>query len=134
MTLNLDELAWTIAKGKTDEYDFEIRIRHFHESLETNKFPQRLNIFWSLRESFENGFPTESELKRVHKFEDKLVEAVENDEFSILSIVLTGRNEREFVFHTSNPQEFINRLTNMPQEEEPYPIEIHCNDDEEWEY
>ena len=37
-------------------------------------------------------------------------------------------------FHTPDPQEFINRLTNMPQESNAYPIEINCNEDPNWVY
>ena len=85
-----------------------------------------------MSETLEDGFPTKDELEKVHAFEDRLIEAVEHDEFAILSIVLTGNGQREFVFYTVDPQEFINRLTNMPQEEERYPIEIHCNEDPEW--
>jgi hypothetical protein len=82
----------------------------------------------------DNGFPTEDEREKLHHFENRLVCAVEEDEFSLLSMVITGNGQREFVFHTSDPQEFIGRLTNMPQEEKPYPIEIHCHEDEYWTY
>ena len=134
MSLNLEEISWTIAKGATDEYEFEIRFRQFENDLPTQEYSQRLNIFWSMDEFFENGFPNEAELEKLHVFENRLIEAVEDDEFSIMSMVLTGNGCREFVFHTPNPQEFINRLTNMPQESDAYPIEINCNEDPNWVY
>ncbi len=134
MSLNLDGLRWSIAEGKTDGYTFQNRFRHFPKNFDTTKYPQRLNIFWTMGEIFENGFPTENELEKLHNFENRLVFAVEEDEFSILSMVLTGNGQCEFVFHTPDPQEFIERLTNMPQEKKSYPIEIHCNEDEYWVY
>lgn len=49
-------------------------------------------------------------------------------------MVLTGRSEREFVFYTSDPQEFVQRLSQMPQNEDRYPIEIHAIEDQDWKY
>jgi len=134
MSSNLDELGWSVVEGKTNDYIFKNRFRQFPKNFNTKKYPQRLNIFWTMDEIFENGFPTENELEKLHNFENRLVFSVEEDEFSVLSMVLTGNGQREFVFHTPNPQEFIERLSNMPQEEKPYPIEIHCNEDEYWAY
>jgi len=67
-------------------------------------------------------------------FENALVEAVEPDRHGVLSVVLTTAAKREFVFHTSDVPGFIERLTNMPQRAEPYPIEIHHNHDPRWDY
>ena len=134
MSLQLDELAWTIAEGSTEEYQFEVRIRHFNDKLNTLNYPQRLNIFWNMEETFDNGYPNKEELNKLHTFEDRLIEAVEHDEFAIMSVVLTGNGQREFVFHTSDPQTFIQRLIDMPQEENPYPLEIHNDEDSKWGY
>lgn len=117
MKLNLEELAWSVAEGKTEAYTFRNRFRHFLSSLETKNFPIRLNIFWNLENKDIDGNSIKDDLEKVHTFEDRIVEAVEGDEFSILSMVLTGNGQREFVFHTSAPNEFLQRLTNMPQEE-----------------
>ena len=80
------------------------------------------------------GYPTPSELIRMHSFENDLVGAEESEGFSVLSMVLTGHGEREFVFYTSDPQEFVKRLSMMPQESNRYPIKIHRNNDPAWEY
>ena len=134
MNLNLDETAWTIAEGQTSEYNFEIRFREFKENPPTAEYGQRLNIFWEFRNPLANGFPDKDELEKLHEFENRLIDAVEHDEFSIMSLVLTGNGQREFVFHTPDPQKFINRLTQIPQEEDAYPIEINLNEDLEWKY
>ncbi|MFW5427086.1 MAG: DUF695 domain-containing protein [Methylophagaceae bacterium] len=134
MSLNLDSLGWSVAEGATDEYDFQVRFRRFVEKPPTTEYNQRLNIFWTMKDPLDTGFANKSELDKLHDFENRLIDAVENDEFSIMTMVLTGRGEREFVFYTSDPQKFLERLTNMPQEQEPYPLEIQCNEDPEWEY
>ena len=63
-----------------------------------------------------------------------MVEAIEHDSQSILSVVLTGNGEKEFVFHTADVELFLSRLTNMPQELGRYPITIIRNTDPEWDY
>jgi hypothetical protein len=134
MSVVNDSDDWTVAEGHTGEYPFQVRFRTMRADFPRSDFPKRLNIFWSMSEADDNGYATAAELRKLHTFEDRLVKAVEFDGFSILSVVLTGRSEREFVFYTPDPQEFVQRLTQMPQEEEIYPVEIHANDDEDWEY
>ena len=87
-----------------------------------------------MREPEELGLPTQLESERLEAFENRLVEAVESDNHSILSVVLTCNGQREFVFHTSDPEGFVKRLIAMPQEQERYPIEIFNNEDPGWEY
>ncbi len=134
MQLNLNETGWVVIEGAANEYTFQTRFREFSAKPETTEYPQRLNIFWNMTESQEDGFPTKKELEILHTFENRLITAVEHDEFSIMSMVLTGNGTREFVFHTPNPQEFIRRLTEMPQEKDRYPIEINLNADPTWDY
>ncbi len=44
---------------------------------------------------------------------------------------MTGRG---FVFQLQQPALFLQRLGEMPQEQERYPLEIHCADDPDWSY
>ncbi len=62
------------------------------------------------------------------------MEAVQRDKHSILVGALTGNGEKEFIFHTGDVPGFIDRLTNMPQEPERYPITIQKYDDPKWTY
>ena len=129
-----EKMAWTMAEGRTHAYPYLLRIRQVPPDFPRQRFPQRLNIFWSLAEADEKGYPTGGELQRLHAFEDRLVAAMESDQFAILALITTGRREREFVFYTANPDEFLRRLTDMPQEPKPYPIKIHLNQDAPWRY
>jgi hypothetical protein len=134
MTINFDSIGWTIAEGHTGEYPFQVRFRQFDDQFPKSEYPFRLNIFWTMNESDGQGYPTSTELELLHTFENRLVDAEEEDNFSVFAMALTGRNEREFVFYTSDPQEFVTRLSMMPHEEDRYPIEIHRNEDAEWGY
>ena len=82
----------------------------------------------------ENGQPTKDELDALHSFENRLIAEVEKDKSAWLVAILTGRAEREFVFYLQEPQLFLQRLSDMPQEQERYPIEIHLEEDPNWSY
>jgi len=87
-----------------------------------------------MSEPDENGLPTEEETNRLEVFEERLVGAVEDDEHSMLVGVLTCNGQREFIFHTGDVPGFMERLTDMPQETERYPITIQKYDDPDWSY
>jgi Family of unknown function (DUF695) len=132
--LDFDTIAWSIAKGLNEGHVFIMRFRAFEPGFPRSSFPQRLNIFWTVKSPTGKGLPSPEDSDKLNIFEDRLVDAVEPDSHSILSMVLTGKSRREYVFHTTNPQEFLNRLTDMPQENDRYPIEIILTEDPEWEY
>ena len=77
---------------------------------------------------------TDKEADALGVFEDRLVLAIEQDRQSVLAAVLTCDGKREFVFYTSNAENFINLLNEIPQELERYPVELSCNTDPEWQY
>jgi hypothetical protein len=133
--MNLDSLPWTVTQARNDAGSVVVfRHRKFSADFAKSSFPHRLNVFWTSGASTESGLPDESDSKAMGTFEDRLVDATESDEQSVLSLVVTGKNQREWVFHTKSTEEFLRRLTAMPQERDPYPIEIHPTPDSEWEY
>ncbi len=133
--MNLDSLPWTVIQARNDAGLVVVfRHRKFPAGFSKATFPHRLNVFWNSRASTESGLPDEADSKAMGTFEDRLVEATEPDEQSVLSLVVTGKNQREWVFHTKSTDEFLRRLTVMPQEQDPYPIEIRHTSDSEWEY
>jgi hypothetical protein len=129
-----DTAAWSVAEGHTGDYPFQVRFRTFSTDLQRSQFPKRLNVFWEMRSPSEDGFATANELEDLHAFENRLVPAVEQDNSVLFAAAITGRGEREFVFYLQDPRLFVKRLSEMPQEQDRYPIEIHLEDDPEWEY
>ncbi len=87
-----------------------------------------------MSEKDENGFPTEEEFTRLATFEDRLVNAVEHDQHSVFVGSLTCNGEKEFILYTADVPGFLQRVTNMPQEEARYPITIQRDDDPDWSY
>lgn len=132
--MNFDVLPWSIAEGIHEEMPVIFRFRKFPENFQRSAFPSHIHLFWTFQSPTPNGLPSPSDSLQAAQFEDRLIEAVESDNHSILSLVLTGKGQREFNFHTSNPQGFVERLSNMPQEKDRYPIEIYCYEDPTWDY
>lgn len=132
--MDFDSLKWTLADGEYDDRPLLMRFRQFPETFPKTKYPERINIFWKMSQTDVNGLPADEEFDRLTTFEDRLVAAVEPDEHSILGAVLTCNGQTEYVFHTADVSEFLQRLTNMPQEKEKYPITIHRYNDPEWKY
>jgi Family of unknown function (DUF695) len=132
--MDFDSLGWVGAEGDYDGRPLLIRLREFPEEFPTSKYPERLNITWTMSEVEQNGLPTEREFSRLASFEDRLIDAVEPDGQSILVGALTCNAEKEFILQTANVSEFLKRLTNMPQEKERYPIKIERYDDPDWSY
>jgi hypothetical protein len=117
-----------------DESTMLVRHRQFPEKFPRQHFSHRLNIFWQMSDTALSGLPDAQESTLMGVFEDRLVDATEHDEQAVLSMVLTGNGQREYVFHTRSTDEFLRRLTEMPQEIEAYPIEMHYTEDAVWEY
>lgn len=134
MTDDFDSIPWSIAEGIYEGRPLYIRFRNFPSAFTRTSYPQRINIFWTMTEVGSEGLPLEFEFERLETFENRLVEAVEQDQHSLLSVVLTTNGQREFVFHTADVNGFLSRLTNLPQEASRSPIELHRFDDINWAY
>jgi len=132
--MNFDSLMWALAESDCNNKPLLIRYREFPKEFHKSKYPQRLNIFWGMSETDENNLPTEEEFSRLATFEDRLIKAVEHDEHSILAGALTCNGEKEFIFYTADVPGFLERLSQMPQENDRYPITIQKYDDPEWGY
>lgn len=81
-----------------------------------------------MQEYSEDWFSNEDEIDRLHSFENRLIEAVEIDEFSILCMVLTGNREREFIFLPQLHKSLFPAYQHAARKQQ-YPIQIHNNDD-----
>jgi Family of unknown function (DUF695) len=132
--MEFESLARALAEGEFDGHPLLIRFRSFPQDFERTAFPERINVCWAMSDPDKQGLATPEEAMQLEAFEDRLVEAVESDQHSVLSVVLTCEGKREFVFHTADVAGFLQRLTDMPQEDLRYPIELHHSEDAEWEY
>ncbi|MCA9727757.1 MAG: DUF695 domain-containing protein [Candidatus Eisenbacteria bacterium] len=132
--MNADEDKWDLLRGTYEDNPVMIRARQFAGGIDRAAYPIRLNVFWRMTAPDENGLASSADAPILRAFEERLVQAVDHDGQSVLSVVITCNGQREYVLHTADASEFLRRLTEMPQEEDPYPIEIHKTDDPDWDY
>ena len=78
--------------------------------------------------------PDAIETAAMQTFEDRLCVALERDEHAILAAVLTFDGARQWMIYTPDVGECGYRLEAMPQENDPYPVEIDAFDDPKWDY
>lgn len=130
----ISELGWAVAEGETDEYRFQVRFKCFPSDFPKSNYPVRVNLFWEMEHPLEDGLASLRDVTTMQKFEERLVRISELNGASILTAVLTGRGEREFIFQTQDADNFMKCLHEIPQESARYPIEIFCSDDPDWDY
>jgi hypothetical protein len=78
--------------------------------------------------------PTQSDSDAMAAFENRLCAALEHDGLAFLAAALTFDGARQWVFYTDDVAECRERLNVMPQETEPYPIELTTAKDSDWQY
>lgn len=131
---NTDDMAWTVARGETADAVFFLRYCQLPADFPRARFPVRLNVFWHVADPTPDGQPKSAEGDDMAAFEERIVAATEPAGVAVLPLVLTGQGAREYVFYARSADDFLRCLTHMPQEADPYPVEIHETDDPGWDY
>lgn len=93
-----------------------------------------MKIVWAYADENSGAMPTTEDSEQMGEFEDRFCDAVETDATAILTAVLTFDGARQWVFYTRDIQECGDRLNNMPQNGDPYPVELTTDLDPDWRY
>lgn len=97
-------------------------------------YPTCLRILWGYAHEGAGALPDDPTSVRLQAFEDRVVEVLEQDAVAVLTAVLTFDGARQWVFYTADVVACGTRIECMPQESEPYPIDIDVFNDPEWRY
>jgi len=126
---------WAIAEG---EGPAGRSITRYREPVlgpdQTAGYPRCLRIVWGYADEGSGALPDSDTTNLLQAFEDRLVAALENDAHAVLTAVLTYDGARQWVFYTADVSTCGARIDTMPQEQDPYPIELDAFDDPEWRY
>lgn len=95
---------------------------------------RRLIVCWPYADEDSGAMPSPSDSEAMEVFENRLCDAWERDALAVLAAVLTFDGARQWVFYTGDIEECGERLHAMPQESEPYPIELTTEEDPDWSY
>ena len=68
----------------------------------------------------------------MDRMEDLLEPLVEKSGTSVLALVSTGENLREWIFYAKTEQEFLAALNKALTGQPRFPIEIHAGRDSQW--
>lgn len=125
--------TWTFAEGTSRDVPRLIRIReNLNPAAWELALPHVLRITWTMRGTTERGLPSDDETKTLQSFENELVPRVERDARAVLVAVITEAGKRHWYFYLRDVDAFSEELHKMPQQEEPYPIELTIDRDERW--
>lgn len=125
---------WAVAEGMHENVPLTIRFRNeFQKKPDVSEHPYLIQVTWSYVGG-DSGMPDNLTNEKMGIFEDRLTNTVETDMSAVLAAVITNDGKREWVFYASDVQEFANRMTQMPQEKERYPIELTTEQDPEWKF
>ncbi len=125
---------WAMAEGENNEKPLMIRFRSELRTVEdVSGYPELLLVNWNY-ESDAQGMPSDAAVEAIDDFEDLLLVALEPDFQSVLACVITNDGSRQWVFYSSGIDEAAHRINAMPQQAQPYPIELLTDDDAEWAY
>lgn len=97
-------------------------------------YDRLVKVLWPYADAGSGALPFDEVVNQLQRFEERLCEAWEKDGLAYLSAVLTFDGARQWVFYTYDIAECGSRLNQMPQESEPYPLELEAEDDPEWNY
>jgi hypothetical protein len=127
--------TWATSDGVLEVGPFVLRFRTpVVRASETGNHVHRLIVCWPYADEGDGAMPDGSDVEAMSVFEDSLCDAWEQDALALLAAVLTFDGARQWVFYTRDVSACGERLNLMPQEEEPYPIELTAADDPDWSY
>jgi hypothetical protein len=127
--------TWTLEKGNAEAGPLVLRYRTPILGPDgVEGYNRVLRILWPYEAEDTGAMPSIDDSTEMELFEDRLCVAVEIDAHAFLCAVLTYDGARQWVFYTQDVGECGRRLEGMPQNAEPYPIEIDAFDDPTWQY
>ena len=127
--------TWTLATGNDPVMPQLIRIReNLAPEVLVLTLPHLMRVSWSMLDETEAGLPSDKETKELEQFENELVPRVEAGGTCVLAAVITKSCKRHWYFYLSEANDFSERLHDVPQKKERYPIEITRQRNEGWHF
>ena len=106
---------------------------HLKNFKKSGNYSHLVELTWKIENPTDNGIPTPDENLFMGEIEDALIESLECDLQSILTIVHTTNNERTWIFYTKSVSEFGKRLNDTLSNYRKIPIEMETEEDADWE-
>jgi len=127
--MKIHDRPWVIAKRKVEKGLSMLRLLELDTEFPFNRYAERLNVIWSFRQTGVDDVPADNESDEMERFENRICDYIEKSELAVLCMVFTEPGYREYVFYARDVEPFLDGLSEISEEDEPYPIEIHHESD-----
>ena len=132
MSMELND-TWFGLESSLDGNPVILRGRdHLNNFKKSGIYSNLIELTWKMENPTDNGIPTPKENIFMGEIEDALIESLEYDLQTILTIVHTTNNERTWIFYTTSVSEFGKRLNNTLSNYRRIPIEMETEEDADW--
>lgn len=98
----------------------------------SRKLKVRVDIRWAYNSDSE-GMPDERDGELIAELEPLLRKVMERDKLAILTGNYTGGGEKYWIWYTRHLPTFGERLNEVLAPYPTLPLDIHCEEDEDWE-
>ena len=133
LVMSEEVTSWATAISKQEGTGRAIVFRYakeFRAGFERSIFPHRVILVWKYQS--ESGMPVPREREAMDRMEDLLGPLVDTSGVSVLALVSTGGNLREWIFYARAESEFLAALNQALTGQPRFPIEVHTARDAEW--
>ena len=128
-----DVTVWATAVSKQESTGRAIIFRYakaLREGFQRTRFPDRVIVAWKYQSA--SGMPVAQEQEAMNRMEDLLEPFTEKSGRSLLVLVSTGENLREWTYYAKSGQEFLTDFNKALEGPALFPIQIHVAPDPEW--
>jgi hypothetical protein len=126
------EDSWTMLRAISEGKPMLVRRRSVSGLLGHPEYPYQVGIAIPCNNPDSNGFPGKDELPQLNKIEDKLMPTLQQDKESVLVMVITTGNMREFVFYTSSPDGVKAKFAQLQKSVTTHELQIIIQMDKNW--
>jgi hypothetical protein len=128
---DITEWATAVAKQESTGRAIVFRFaKSFQPGFQRASFPYRVILAWNYKSK--SGMPVPEDRIAMDRLEDALASHPEIAKSSLLALVSTGENLREWTYYAASEDGFLSALNVALASEPPFPIKVHVSPDAGW--
>ena len=127
--------VWGMSHGRVASDPFVLRYRTpLPDPSVVQGYNRVLRLLWAYAGEDAGVMPDAATSHAMIAFENDLCSALEGDLTAVLLAVLTFDGARQWVLYTRDIAACSQRINALPQQEDPYPLELDTFNDPSWDY
>ena len=125
---------WVNADGTLNELPIVIRYRENWQSVaERGDLNTCIQIAWNASSRDDStAYPSQQEMEQIEVFHHQLQSNVEQDDTSVVAMVITHDGVNQWVIYSKDAEQFSHNLDGLSSPAGGYPIEVVADEDPEW--